>query len=144
MADPTPAPLDLEAVADRHLRRLVSSIRTKEQYDDCSDDCDGLLDECRRLRAERDELGAALDQAEGELDAARADLAACRAVLAPLLSKPFISTLMMGARLEDRCAWCHCRPHRDTPEPHARDCPVLRRDALLGRTGAGVGEEAPG
>jgi hypothetical protein len=58
----------------------------------------------RRLEAERDEL---------------------RAILAPLLDHPYLHIARLG--------WCctFCAAREGTP--HEGHCPVLRRDALLGR-----------
>lgn len=59
-------------------------------------------------------------------DHALAAVAELRAVLAPLLDEPW-RTIANYGEPDERCVFC------DETDPHAPDCPVLRRDALLGR-----------
>lgn len=51
-----------------------------------------------------------------------------RAVLAPLLERPIVS---QGVPAANVCVSCHAESEHDEPW-HDRDCPVLRKDELLG------------
>lgn len=53
-----------------------------------------------------------------------------RAVLAPLLDQPWAYG-PQGGDAGQCCAWC--LRFADEEGPHAPNCPVLRKDALLGR-----------
>lgn len=78
----------------------------------------------RALLAQREAMRAERDEAIRQRDEARA-------VLAPLLDDPWRNESEGPYWALDwfqECVWCASR----APD-HAADCPVLRRDALLGR-----------
>lgn len=71
---------------------------------------------------------------ERERDEARRERDDLRAVLAPLLDDPIV-WVWNGRREYRRCGVCDATatdPDLE-PFPHHPDCPVLRRDELLGR-----------
>lgn len=73
----------------------------------------------------------------GRLTAARHNqqqrlIAALRAVLAPLLDKPFIDGPGQDAEWTE-CRFCGAVDEGIYAGPHETDCPVRRRDELLGR-----------
>jgi len=56
-----------------------------------------------------------------------------RAVLAPLLDDPNAPRSGDGEYDFGCCVFCHCEVPGTVPGEHAPDCPVLRKDELLGR-----------
>lgn len=61
-----------------------------------------------------------------------------RAILAPLLDNPYRTIANYGDPYEE-CVFCECVPESHYPygpndrKDHEPDCPVLRKDELLGR-----------